>query len=188
MLLETLIVATMAVGADDLKCAQTHQLPGFPADSAVFVIDGKPLGRAEALAVVPTRDHVFRVEVGCWNPDTDEFNPRLGGVPLMLMVSTEARAAAGARLEAVAQRVRAHADATGALPSSLRELGEDAEGFSLTILETGWSLVAVDDAPLLCALTQHDDGSDDPVKCSINYDLVGSELRAIYDRGLGLSN
>ena len=189
MLIEILAVAATAFGAEDLKCAQTHQLPGVSLSSNVVFVDGEFYsGQDELTARVPSRDHLFRVELSCWNPDTDEFNPRLGGIPLYLIVSVEAQTEAAARSEDMARRVRAHVESTGGLPSSLRELGADASGFSLRVIESGWSITPVDDSHLRCSVTQVNDGSESTVDCSVNFDRIASELRAIYDRGPGLSN
>jgi hypothetical protein len=189
MLMEALVVAATTLGGDELKCRRTHQLPGLSASSNVVFVDGEFYREQDELtARVSSRDDLFRIELSCWNPDTDEFNSRLGGIPLVLVVSVEAQAEAAARSQDMAQRVRAHVESTGGLPPSLRDLGADASRFSLSVLESGWSIAPIDDSHLHCSLTQPDDGTESTVDCSVNYDRIRSELRAVYERGLGLSN
>lgn len=185
MLFEALLVAASTSGMAELKCPRTdHQFPGAPENSPVYIIDGSVhVGREEVQKIAPSGDEVAKVEVSCWNPDTDGFDPRRGGIPLILIVSTEAQAEAEARAERMAQRLRDHAETNGGLPLSLRQLGDASGDFAVTVLEDGWRVSATDDTPLRCTVTQPGDDAEATVKCMINYDAVGAELRAIYEGG-----
>ena len=183
MILEALLVATVAVPpAEAMKCPRTHQLPGYPEDSAVILVDGEVRGSGPDVAAMLDPEDIEGIEIKCWNPDTDEL-PASSGIPLILITTRAMKTATMDEVRDAANLVREFAREHGRMPDSVEELDPgQASGLELSRVGDGWHVSTTGPRALHCTAQVEAEG-DPSVGCRSTYALARRSLREAYERG-----
>ena len=137
-----------------LKCPRTHSLPGFSEDDVAALIDGQLQKISPGENVMDDIDpsEVDRLEVTCWDPETDEI-PARRGVPLVIVVTKQGLANAESAMLRAVKSVRSFVSERAELPSSIDVLDPSFSGYTIRGRDGAWTLTSTALGGHVCTAT-----------------------------------
>lgn len=188
MFIEAVVISQLGFMAPaDVKCPRTHHLPGFPAESAVVLIDGEIQG--SNLEWDPDQldaEDVARVQITCWNPETDEL-PARNGVQLIVITTKNLEQSTRAEIEDGVASVQRFSDQHDRLPDAIGDLDLTAVAatrLEYTRSESSWTVTTSGPRAYLCSAsgTEGTDADRVDVRCRVSHELAKRNLRDAYER------